>query len=172
MRADESPIVVYTGVAAELGPDAAIAESRAIGSQDPLLRRSYVRAVFAFVEGMSYSLRYLAEHAPHFSPDARRRAREAARAEKRFTKREGCGSLDSAVRVAFAAFAAAGGYANPLVASGEDWKAFCLALAIRHRITHPRSHVDCHVSADDFGVVQRAHHWYQGLEMALLQNVQ
>jgi len=163
---------VFIGVASELVPDAGIAESRAIGSQDSLVRRSYVRAVFALVEGLSYSIRYVAEGAPHLSPDARRRAREAARAEKKAAKDDDTGAFASAVRVAFAAFAAASGCRNPLVPSGTGWESFVSAIAVRHRITHPRSRSDCLISDEDFALVQRAHHWYQDVETALLQNVQ
>jgi hypothetical protein len=50
---DEMPLVLLSGIASELIPGAGIAESRAIGSTDPLLWRSYVREVLALVEGLT-----------------------------------------------------------------------------------------------------------------------
>ncbi len=80
---DESPWLVLAGIAADLMPDVGIAGSRAIGSDDALLRRNYVRAVFALIEGLNYARRYVAEESTHPSTEARSKAREAAGSEKK-----------------------------------------------------------------------------------------
>ncbi len=166
---DETPIVVMTGIGAELIPDAGIAESRAIGSTDDLRRRSYVRAVFALIEGLNYARLLVSTESSHLADTARQRADLAVRVEKRALKGTDDGGIPASTRTSFAAFAAAHDVPNPLTLSGDDWRAFVDAVAVRNRITHPRSGADCRISDEDFALVQRVHHWYQELEQRLLQ---
>ena len=169
---EESPLVVMAGIGGQLIPDAAIAESHVIGSADGLVRRSYVRAVFALVEGLNYARLYIAKESAHLLPDARAKADVAAQSEKRKAKEDDAGGVPSSTRVSFAAFAAAHGVENPLVATGSEWDAFLAAIAVRNRITHPLSSADCAVSDEDVALVRKAHHWYQDLDMRLLRNVE
>lgn len=167
---EESPLSVLAGIAAELIPDAGIAESRAIGSTDPLLRRSYVRAVFALVEGLNFARLRVSTESEHLPPAALRKADIAVRVEKRALKGSHEGSIPSSTRTAVAAFAAAHQIPNPLAPLPEGWQAFVDAVAVRNRITHPCSGADCRVSDADFKLVQMAHHWYQELQMQLLES--
>ncbi|MGH2362309.1 MAG: hypothetical protein ACRDGM_17435 [bacterium] len=165
---EESPLLVLTGIASELIPDAGIAEVRAIGSSDPLLWRSYVRAVFALIEGLNYARLHVARQSPHLTAEARQRAHEAAQAEKKVAKADDAGGVTSPTRVSCAAHAAAHGVQNPLAPSGPDWDALLDAVAIRNRITHPKSGADCRVSEAEWQLVRRVHHWYQQLDTQLM----
>jgi len=166
----ESPLQALTGIAAELIPDAGIAESRAIGSNDPLLRRTYVRAVFALVEGLNFARLHLSTEPGYLPAAAVERAAIAVKIEKKALKANYEGSIPSSTRTSVAAFAAAHGVSNPLSPLAEGWHTFVDAVVVRNRITHPSSGADCRVSNADFELVQRAHHWYQDLEMQLLQS--
>jgi hypothetical protein len=165
---EESPILVLVGIGAVLIPDAGIAESRAIGSTDALLRRSYVRAVFALIEGLNYARLLVSTDSQHLADPAREQAALAVRLEKRALNDSDDGRIPSSTRKSFAAFAAAHGVSNPLSPSGDDWQAFRDAVEVRDRITHPRSAAHCRVSDDDFALVQRVHHWYQNLDQRVL----
>ena len=166
----ESPIHTLTGISAELIPDAGIAESRAIGFPDDLSRRSYVRAVFALIEGLNYARLRISTEAGHLSDDMLRAADVAVRLEKRALEglkgRDDSG-ISSSMRTSFAAFAAAHGIANPLSPSGEAWQDFMDAIEVRRRLTHPRSGQDCRISDEDFDLVRRVHHWYQDVDSLL-----
>jgi len=165
---EESPLLVLTGIAAELMPDVGIAGSRAIGSDDALLRRNYVRAVFALIEGLNYARRYVAEESTHLSAEARSRAREAVRSEKKRLKDQDGSGVSDGLQLSFAAFAAAEEVDNPLVDSGPEWNTFLEAVAVRNRITHPRSGADCRVSDSDLVLIHAALRWYQELDTKLM----
>jgi hypothetical protein len=165
---DETPLVLLAGIASELIPDAGIAESRAIGSTDPLLWRSYVRAVLALVEGLNYARAHVAKHSSHLTPEARLRARDAGKREEASAKAEEPSKIARCTRASFAAHAAAHQVPNPLTPFGPDWDAFREAVRIRNRITHPKCVADCRVSATDRELVRNVHHWYQELDMKLM----
>jgi hypothetical protein len=166
---DEAALVLLTGIASELIPDAGIAESSAIGTTNALLWRSYVRAVMALVEGLNYARSYVAEHSSHLTADARLRARDAAKREESAAEAEERSKVARCTRASFAAHAAAYQVPNPLTPSGPDWHAFREAVRVRNRITHPKSAADCRVSEADRDLVRSVHHWYQELDMKLME---
>ena len=165
----ESPIEILVGIGSELIPDAGIAEARATGSNDPLLWRSYVRAVFALIEGLNYARLHMAKEPVHVPAEAAERAREAARLEKKNAKADHAREVVVSTRVSFAAHAAAYQVQNPLTPSGSDWSEFLAAVAVRDRITHPKSKADCQVSDVDCALIRRVHHWYQQLDVRLME---
>jgi len=165
----DTSLMDLVGVAAQMIADAGIAESRAIGSADQLDRRTYVRTVFALVEGVSFCRRNHAENDSLLSEARRDRARKAAAAA--WAAGQHVGEKMKAclrVRAGFAAVAAAHEIANPLGTDGGDWQHFKDALEVRNRITHQKTLADCTVGDEDVALVREVHAWYQRLDTELM----
>jgi hypothetical protein len=160
-------------VAAQLIVDAGISESRAIGSTDQLDRRTYVRTVFALVEGVSFCQRRHAENDPQLTEGQRENARRAADAAWKAGQRAG-EKMKACLRVrsGVAALATAHNLDDPLDTSSNAWQRFQEALEVRNRITHPRTLADCIVKDEDVALVREVHAWYQAMDMALTAKIQ
>jgi hypothetical protein len=167
-----SLFVDYAAVASTLVVDAAKAEVKAIGAADEYERRSYARALFAFIDGVTYCQRQLAQYDSRLTTHARARGNAAAKHARRIgRKARDKESLALGVRAAFAAMSAAHQVANPLVAAGDAWESFRQAIAIRNRVTHPKSGADCAVSEADVQLLRRAHHWYYDVSSELTKRL-
>ena len=167
-----SLVVDYAAVATTLVVDAAKAEVQAIGATDDYERRTYARALFALIDGVTYAQRQLAEHDARLPTQARARGKAAAKHARRIGRKAGDKeSVALAVRAAFAAMSAAHQVPNPLVAGGDTWRSFRQAIAIRNRVTHPKTGMDCAVADSDLSLLRRVHHWYYDVSSALLERL-
>jgi hypothetical protein len=166
-------LLELVGVASQMIVDAGISESRVIGSTEQLERRTYVRTVFALVEGVSFCQRRHAENDPQLTEGQRENARRAADAAWRAGQRAG-ESMKACLRVrsAVAALAAAHSLDDPLDTKSNAWRRFQEAVEVRNRITHPKTLADCIVKDDDVTLVREVHAWYQAMDMALTAKIQ
>jgi hypothetical protein len=165
----DTPVQDMTAVFVELLRDTVDAQARTFDPDTPSDRRTYVRSLFALMEGLNYCQRRLALEHPGFSASARARASAAAKRGAAEAKKMHLGRAAAATRVSFATFAAAHGVSNPLVCSDPGWQDYLAAITVRNRITHPRSGPDCVISDEDLALVRRVHRWYQSMSERLLE---
>jgi hypothetical protein len=125
-----------------------------------------------FIDGVTYCQRQLAEYDARLATQDRARANAAAKHARRIGRKAGDKeSLALAIRAAFAAMSAAHQVANPLVAAGEAWQSFRQAIAVRNRVTHPKSGAHCAVSEVDVKLLRQVHHWYYDVSSALTKRL-
>ena len=119
-------------------------------------RRSYVRAVFAMIEGVTFCIKQMALD-ENGSPKA------LSPAEQAMILEEGYGLDESGnvivknatlptlanLRFAFGVFAKRNGSNYKLDVSGEGWQSLRRSLAVRHRLMHPKSSKDITVSKEE-----------------------
>jgi hypothetical protein len=67
--------------------------------------------------------------------------------------------------------AAAHRVSSPLVPAGSEWQSFRRAIAVRNRVTHPKSGRDCEVSEADVALLRQVHHWYYTVSSALIERL-
>src|ERR1051325_8297310 len=145
-------------------------------SESPFLRRVYIRSIFAFIEAMVYRMKQAALLRAVGGNPAGTAAEIAllreetydldgkgeARARPKFLK--AIGNLKFAVKMYSRYYNA--NYA--FQARGKGWDDFVLAVAIRNRLTHPKTDTDVHVSDADLLTVQNAYEWFKQLTIELL----
>lgn len=140
----------------------------ALRSGTQLNRRNYIRAAFAFVDGVLSIMRQ------HVLEEVEAKRFVAAPAELALLREETYDLKDNGeirtrdfylpalpgVRFTFAIFARSHGTTVTPDYGGEGWQAFRRALAIRHRVTHPKATSDVDVSDNELETVQKAHEWF------------
>ena len=146
----------------------AIRQEPITNTVDLFWRRAYVRSVFAFIEGITYSLKLLAfedKDEPHvdFSP-----AELAFLLEEDFDLNDK-GEVVSVpakisfaknIRFAFRAIARANSVAFELKVSDAGWEALKKAAKVRDRLMHPKTINDLVITNDDIELVLKGSGWF------------
>lgn len=141
--------------------------------------RSFVRAVFALIEGGVFNLKQIAlklsEHGKgNFSKaellmleeityDLDERGK--AQAQTKFIR------LPRNIKFAFEAAARAFGTSYVLNVGDSGWSSFQEALKIRNRITHPKSIEDLQLSGQDVDEVEAAARWFLRNQTSVIQTL-
>ncbi|WP_024335227.1 hypothetical protein [Desulfotignum balticum] len=147
-----------------------------------IMRRAYVRAVFAFIEGYSYGFRQLSlkisnEHnGIELAPEEIIALREVeVKVEPSGEVREYPKYIPAKNCLAFSIAALAkqheADYA--LDKSGQGWEDYLSALKIRDLLMHPKGHDDLQIANPEFEKAKGAYNWFVGelgkFEEALLE---
>jgi hypothetical protein len=129
--------------------------------------RSYVRAVFALIEGITYAMKQVAA-SPFLMPlDAAERAllNEESYALDPSGKpqtRSAYLQLLPNVRFAFAAMAKCHGADFIVDVSGSGWQSLQRAIQVRHRLMHPKAATDLELDQRELDDVGIAFRWFVG----------
>lgn len=148
-----------------LAYDIILALRRMKANDDQAARRDFVRTVFAAIEGWLLDYRQGVQESIANIRDLSS-AEEAAFAEVTYTLTE-TGKLREQTR--FFLMTTMFRFATRLVEqecgqtivdfSSTEWQKFSEAIAIRNRVTHPKSINDLNISADEIATVQAAYEW-------------
>lgn len=139
--------------------------AQALGtSDDPWLRRSYVRSIFAAIEAITFGIkRVTLQMSKHrqikLDVDELERLKEVridsyGKPQKRFLP------FSDNIKFAFNVFAKVHGFHCVAQFGDSGWQAMLEAVSVRDRLMHPKSSQDLEVTARDIGRVQQAAHWY------------
>jgi hypothetical protein len=136
-------------------------------------RRSFVRSVFALVEGMTYASKQaiLDEYGPKLSP-----AEIALITEESFDLDDGGTSktrplflpLAKNVRFMFDLLIRFWEIPLEIKVGGPGWQGFLAAIQVRNRLTHPKRSSDLTVSDADLKNVHIAYRWFGANHMLAL----
>lgn len=149
------------------------------GEDNPFMRRAFVRATFAFVEGTAHTMKRIAiamheDGEVEFSNAELAVLREEAyelsgsgKAQKRKMKMR---TLDN-VRFAFDSFAHAHQLKASLRVDGSGWQEMQAALLIRHRLLHPKAPKDLELSDEEIEIVNGAGKWFQDAVIELFTEI-
>jgi hypothetical protein len=140
---------------------------------DSQQRRSFVRSVFALVEGMTYASKQkiLDKYGPKLSP-----AEIALITEESFDLDDGGTSktrplflpLAKNVRFMFDLLIRFWEIPLEIKVGGPGWQGFLAAIQVRNRLTHPKQSSDLTVSDDDLKNVHAAYRWFSANHMLAL----
>jgi len=163
MSATDNAFDSFNPLFVELLDDVAKSEGKSAQSESD--RRSYVRAVFALIEGTTFSLKQLAVTGPHGGFSAAEIA--ALKEESYGLKEDGAVYVRSArlrclpnVRLALHAVVRAHGAHYRANLGGPGWEALRSAVKIRDRLMHPKLRDDLNVTDDELEAVGRAFRWF------------
>lgn len=135
--------------------------------EDQTMRRMFVRAVWAAIEGEIYGLKTFIVHAcilSNVSLDADEHIFLSefkfvidgdGIAKKEFVHTRTVGNIKRIFKIAGELFPSW----KPDF-SGSGWQDICASLEVRHRITHPKGGSELMISDDEFNQLQEAYGWY------------
>jgi hypothetical protein len=145
-------------------------------------KRMWIRAAFATLEALIYVWKQMAVE---YHPDpncsvithAERvfaREQEYCLSEKGEVKIRGAKvSLKTNIKFAYKLLAKAGSTTSELDTSGQEWDSLLKAIAVRDRITHPKSTGDLIITGDEYKTVSRAFGWvlvtFAGLQTKMIE---
>jgi hypothetical protein len=152
---------------------------RNLAQNSPSMRRAYVRSVFALIEGVTFELKQvcldcgplagailsdeekalLADHTYDLTQQGQPRVRA------KFIP------IDANFRFAMATLGRVLGLEFTVSIDGPGWSSFKNAIAIRNRITHPKSSAECEISDADFQTVAAASDWFRDAFVHLGQGI-
>jgi hypothetical protein len=161
--------------------DAQAAEKLMEQTETPFARRTYVRAMFAYVEVAIWVIKRTCLLAAGKSPTANfTLAEQALLADAAYDLKSNGEpttqtkflrlpeNLRFAIRISNRLFGA-----RIEVRRGEkDWQSFMDAIRIRHRITHPKDLGAFDVSDDELKTCKEACHWFNDIVMAFIASAQ
>ena len=134
-------------------------------------RRFYVRAIFALVEAIvEQHRRLLLDLVEQKAVVLKPGVPEVLRERVVFVKEDGSVAerdqylqLERKLRAVYRA--AGDAFLQEIATSFADqgWVSFREAVGIRNRLTHPKSHSDCHVHLHDLVTVEQGQLWFKGL---------
>jgi hypothetical protein len=136
------------------------------------MRRAAVRATFAFIEGVIYSLKQLLLSLEKIKPYLKFEEIIILREEKYDLKDSGLPKttpdrwyeLRKKVLFTIRCFAKYMRIEMPLNTENKEWPDFIEAIKIRHRLMHPKKLDDLNISHKELLIVNRAFIWfYNGL---------
>jgi hypothetical protein len=147
------------------------------GERVEFWKRTYARALFAYVEGEIWLMRSLALKAhedgtlPLDLGDLvilRQETYTVDTAKGVVQTRERYPSLEASLKHVFRCFAAIRNPGFVLETSSGGWSAFKNAMVIRNRVTHPKQKGDLEISDDEMRTLERAIDWFSemGQKMA------
>ena len=162
-----------------LANDVIIAEGKLDQAEPQFRRRSYVRAVFALIEGMTFAMKQFTLAAHEQRDDSTFSPKELARLQGKQNYRD-CKGIVQKVRrsdgiaddlkFAFKTFAQARGSTYTLKTSGREWQLFKEAIKLRNRITHPKAGDDLTICDEEMKKIQKVAAWYRKVTSDLLQS--
>jgi hypothetical protein len=134
-------------------------------------RRFYVRAVFSLIEAVvEQHKRLLLDLAKRKEVTLQKSVVEALSERSYFVKQNGkVGKRKQYLQLKLklrAVYSAAGDVFNQTLSADygdQGWQAFCGAIDIRDRLTHPKTFEDCHVGEEELETVDRGHKWFRDL---------
>jgi hypothetical protein len=167
---------VHTVLRADLGA----ANSLRVQADTPYARRQFVRSGFAWIEGVVYRLKQVTLQVYEGSAVPLPRQTACALAEDSFDLTDdgkvrprlpNTKTLPN-LRFAFRSFLEAFHCSHKPDYGGTGFQALQSSLALRHRLTHPKSTGDLEVSEDAIGEAILAFDWFLGEMRAILQAAQ
>jgi hypothetical protein len=142
-----------------------------VNGEEEAILRLYVRAVFALIEALveqhkQILLQLVDRKKITLAPGVCEALSERVYVVKdngTVAEREQYITLQRKLRAVCRA--AGEGFGEALVVDfgGCDWESFRAAVAVRDRLTHPKTLEDCEVDEEDLKEVDRAESWYRGL---------
>jgi len=142
-------------------------------------RRSYVRAVFALIEGTTTAMKVLLLETQKVTGIELTAGEYAVLSEQAYSlSRSGAVKerpwflpIAHNVRFTFRMLERLHGAQLEIDYRGGHWNSFHKAVAVRNRLMHPRCVVDCDVSDDDLAAVDVALGLFEGASIAFLKAV-
>ena len=143
----------------------------AVSDDEEANRRFIVRAIFALIEAVvEQHKRLLLDLAERDAITLAAGVREAL-SEKRYVVKDNGAVLareqylqfQQKLRAIYRAAGEAFGQHLDVTFSDQGWVSFQSAVAVRDRITHPKSFADCHVCEDALDLVDQGHKWFREL---------
>ena len=139
-------------------------------------RRSYVRAIFALIEAVVEQHKRLLldlseQGVVQLGPGVRESLLERTYSVKdngSIGEKEQYLPLQRKLRAVYRAAAEVFGQPLELDFAGGGWRAFCTALDVRDRITHPKTFVFCQVEDDELGTIDCGHEWFRDVNQRLV----
>jgi hypothetical protein len=135
-------------------------DSKAPWSQP--LRRTYCRAVFALIEGLTFNLKQnvLEMFEYELCQEEIAKLREWRESRDKGGDSHGRPLFLPMAENVFFAFDMLSNCCNPIDRSGSEWRTFVDAIAIRNRITHPKNAGALVVTDSELASVHAAGRWY------------
>jgi hypothetical protein len=152
----------------ELGGDIRLCRNMLEQDDTPFWRRTYVRALFAAIEGINYRMKYLAINLSDSNQITFTVAEKAALLEESYDIDDKGnavimkGKLRTANNLLFSfkSLAQAFGVSYEVVRSSTEWNYFKEAVKIRDRITHPKCMDDLTISDKEVDIIGETTRWY------------
>ena len=149
----------------ELAADVALLEKQIRLEDAQVWRRSWCRAIFAWIEGELASAKalrlthdyWILEEEQELAVRDLRRVAAGTHAEK---VRTAFLPLVDAAKLTVQAYAAHSGGPNPIAPDDPAWLKLATAVKIRNRVVHPKRHADLHMSDDEARLLQDASSWF------------
>ena len=138
------------------------------GVASPFSRRTYVRTVFTFIEGVTFGMKQLTLGL-HASGRVALSAAELAALREEMYDLEDSGTptvrpkftpLAKGLRLACSAFAKAIGSDHQVNTNDVGWSSFKQAVTIRNRIVHPKGRAEFELSETDMRTVEAGRSWF------------
>ena len=128
---------------------------------DDFSKRSYVRTVFAFIEGNTYRLKQicLLIHSHKIYGLTEKQIHKVLEVKK--DGKKVIVPTTENIELSFELYSEMFNVENPLDTRGQDWLNLKLALEVRHRLTHPKSVEDLMLSSEDMAIVGLACNYYR-----------
>lgn len=144
----------------------------AVGDREAGNRRFYVRAIFALIEAVvEQHKRLLLDLANRQMTTLESGVRMAlseriyvVRDSGAVTEKEQYLQLQRKLRAVYRAAETAFGQQLTVTFGDQGWASFQSAVAVRDRITHPKTFQDCGVDEADLDTVDRGHEWFRALQ--------
>ena len=148
-------------------------------SASQIVRRNFVRAMFAGIEGVTWALKQSALLQHRTSQVQFSAAEQSMLAELmpepddkgRVVERAARLTLKRNLQFSFHAFARSEGVKFSLATGEKGWEEFQRSLAIRDRLTHPKDVDELLVSDEELRTLDQASTWWTGQLGALLKAV-
>ena len=168
--------ITYTTLKGDV--DAAVAFGKTNDNQ--FARRTLVRTLFAFIEGLTNQLSSVAAASAPVETGIFSAGEVAALSEESYDvndqgqveTRAARIPLKRRIRLAFRCYPRIHGTSFNPEFGDQGWSALQDAVRIRDRLTHPKRDADLSVSDDDLAKLTTASEWYQDTIVALLKTCQ
>jgi hypothetical protein len=152
----------------ELGGDIRLCRNTLEQDDTPFWRRTYVRALFAAIEGINYRMKHLAINLSDSNQITFTVAEKAALLEESYDIDDKGnavivkGKLRTANNLLFSfkSLAQAFGVSHEVDKNSSEWNCFKEAIKIRDRITHPKCMNDLTISDKEVDIIGETTRWY------------
>lgn len=169
-----------SGIIHSLSEDLKLCSEEADKTKSQFWRRAYARALFAYIEGLTYLKKLQAYYAHKTGKAEYTKAELAVILEETYelnskgeaTERTTFNNIDKNIRFAFQVYAQIYGLDFQLDCSDHRWDAFKKAVKIRNRVTHPKRLSDLTITDADMQTLDDALVWYakNDIQLRLLES--
>lgn len=143
----------------------------AVSPEEAAARRFYVRAVFSLFEALVEQHKRLLLHLAGNNVLALAPGISEALSERVYTvkdngtvsEREQFLQFQRKLRAVYRSAGDAFGEPLAITFADQEWQCFQAAVAVRDRLTHPKTFEDCQVDDEALAIVDRAEAWYRTL---------